>query len=858
MREALEPSFVKIDGRTLEDLLRQSCEFSKLLNYYGGDNEVVATWQEFFKEIYDFEGDGLRFSSLSELEGLVADKPHLSLLLAFLRLFQIEQEGLNALAERHLDFYYREMLGFSPKKGSVGNVMVFPRLTKGARQAFLPQGTRFEAGKDEAGNPVYFVNGSDFVVNQGQVTSVMGYTNGCYTEDIFSEEGGDGARSLLHHTCSKTARFGFAISSPILNLKDGKRTISFVCTGKGSLIDGAYIAEVEYTTESGWERVGFKRNKITVTSQQPPFAAYEPKIHGEGYPIRHQPMLRFVAKKSLRSAVVERGVASVERIDASVVGSKDFRLENDFGTVENKPMMRPFGMQPEKGSKLCISSPMLRFSNGKLLVKPQWIDKKEVENMGDGVFRYTFGKDLGWGTFARDLYEASRDKENRGNTQRMPDYPEPSPVCEEAMTIDCELSSDSFDCFVFSPFGVVESSGEGWGEQLLSSELFESQSYLYIGVEGLSRGDSLSLYFRLDQTRRDFQGEFSDDEWGWDSLCGSGWVRLRRADVTSDTTDNMRRSGTVRLKLPDAAFLPHGWMPADKVWLRRTLPNSTNAYPALQAVRSNAVELFFDETSPGVPIKGKGLPVSVITKTEVSVPGIKSILQPFEGEEGRAAEERSQFYARVSERLRHKDRAWTAWDYEHWVLSHFPMLAAVRTISCVSYESYNDAQGEGDYQFSPGEVLLQLLPKSQSLPQADPLRPKVGFDLMNEVEACVKARSSSFAKIRAVNPKYAALKVTCKLVLEGCDDENYYKNLINDQLVRFIAPWSDGTGELLLENRQDQSQILFFLEGLPYVRNIKELRLELCGEECEGVAIPHNEYIILTSASEHDIYIERP
>ncbi len=55
--------------------------------------------------------------------------------------------------------------------------------------------------------------------------------------------------------------------------------------------------------------------------------------------------------------------------------------------------------------------------------------------------------------------------------------------------------------------------------------------------------------------------------------------------------------------------------------------------------------------------------------------------QPFQSFDGKHAEVGKEFYTRVSERLRHKGRAITAWDYEHLVLDRFPGIYKVKCIT---------------------------------------------------------------------------------------------------------------------------------------------------------------------------------
>lgn len=874
--EALNADYVKIDERKLEDLIQQSATFSKFLAFRNENNETDGDWHEFFEDIYQFPNEEtgaegcLLFSSLSELEEKIADKPHLALLVSFLRLFKIEQDNLNTLTEKHLEFYYKKILGFSPKTGTAGNVTAFVQLNKNAKQAVVSKQTRFDAGIDKDGNPLFYVNTEDFIANKSEVSSVMGFSriNECYSDDLLAEEELVSTKQVMHLACGKNAQFGFVLSSPMFELKDGIREINIAVNLK---IRNFY--EVSYTGEKGWVSVNsVKRDSLVIAADQPAFVPYDSKIHGEGfessYPLLKFTLLRKQIQRPVRSSKLtivdtpKTGRFNASRLDASdiniqninikVSGSKDFQLKNDFGVIENKANMQPFGAQPLKESTLYVSSPFFSFfdSEYKPIINMNW-SKSTLDNWkgndseklpsllqkgnDNTVFNLPLGIDFGWSDFSKKLYDSNA-------TNGSISYPIAAPSCSSEITLDYEFQIKSFQTFVFSPFGVRADAN------LRSLELFddEFERHLYIGVQNVSQGDSLNVYFHLDQTLCDSQISIDDNNLEWYYLSGNTWKLFENVNIAKDTTNAMRQSGIVCFKIADDAFSSHSIMPKDKIWIRMSIKKNGAAYPALKAVQSNALELSFDESSEGKPVLGYGLQSSTITKTVLSIPGVKAIQQPYEGEEGQYEEDASHFYTRVSERLRHKNRAWSAWDYERMLLEQFPTLAAVKCISCMNK----------NYEFAPGSVLVLLLPNCQNISQKNALQPKIGIDMVHNVESFLKEHSSPFADIHAINPVYKTITVECKLTLmDGYTDASYYGGLINRQLINFIAPWSDGDKNVALTNNQNTSQIAYFLEQLPYVNNIMELKVKLDNEEKEGDIIPSEAYTILTSAENHNVKI---
>ena len=90
---------------------------------------------------------------------------------------------------------------------------------------------------------------------------------------------------------------------------------------------------------------------------------------------------------------------------------------------------------------------------------------------------------------------------------------------------------------------------------------------------------------------------------------------------------------------------------------------------AAQAFKATFIDKGNDPAFPA-----KVLPAGTISKLDQPDAAVKKIIQPFSTFGGRAAERSETFYTRVSERLRHKDRAIAMWDYERLVLEAFPQI----------------------------------------------------------------------------------------------------------------------------------------------------------------------------------------
>ena len=99
-------------------------------------------------------------------------EPHYALFLTFLRLFEYARTSGNTLTQKHLDFYYRTILGLKEKGGQPGRVHLLAELARQAVSRDFKVGEQFRAGKDDQGKDAFFANENDFVANQAKVAAL--------------------------------------------------------------------------------------------------------------------------------------------------------------------------------------------------------------------------------------------------------------------------------------------------------------------------------------------------------------------------------------------------------------------------------------------------------------------------------------------------------------------------------------------------------------------------------------------------------------------------------------------------------------------------------------------------------------
>jgi hypothetical protein len=192
---------------------------------------------------------------------------------------------------------------------------------------------------------------------------------------------------------------------------------------------------------------------------------------------------------------------------------------------------------------------------------------------------------------------------------------------------------------------------------------------LFIGLENAEALQSVSLLIQvLEGSENPLVTSFLENESvQWSVLCNNGWKNLK-GSIISDNTDNFLSSGIIKISLPREASKDNTLMPENLIWLKVEMNKTYDAVCKVLNIHTQAVVATFENNENDVSHLETGLPSETIKKLITRVPQIRSVSQPYNSFGGTPEESDEHFYRRISERLRHKKRAITLWDYEHLIL----------------------------------------------------------------------------------------------------------------------------------------------------------------------------------------------
>lgn len=370
---------------------------------------------------------------------------------------------------------------------------------------------------------------------------------------------------------------------------------------------------------------------------------------------------------------------------------------------------------------------------------------------------------------------------------------------------------------------------------------FPYDGELLIGLSDVTSPQNLSLLFQVADGSADPDAESAAVEWSY--LDGDCWQSLAERRLLEDTTEGLIQTGIITFDLPTVA--PSTLLPAGRYWIRAAVAGNPRAVSDMVAIQGQAVPAtrLLDDQSP----EDLGPPLSPGTISRLVVPlaGVKGVRQPHSGFGGRDAEPPERFYTRVAERLRHRSRALTCWDYERLILEAFPEIDKVKCLPVGSSDDPRDAD----------LIQVVVIPDIRGKLPSDPFRPTAPAKTLRDIEQFLRAHAPPLARIQVNNPRFVTLKVRVWIRYQSGCNPAFYAPRLNDELVRFLTPWAfdDGAEVDLGTQRRGLYDIVNFLEERPCVDFVANLMLLYQGADGQELQGDQGNDVIYVSTREHEI-----
>lgn len=311
-------------------------------------------------------------------------KPHIALFITFCELYQEAQGKINNISERHLSYYYDQILQLKPAQGTNDSVYVNCNVTTGANAVQLEAGTKFVFQPENDPDGQDFVLESPVELFEGTIRKTFGIniSNEVWTGAFMHRSTSEVAVYDLFNDENKEVEFGFEVSSESLILEEGDRRLTFDFSidrvdmigmnhsPSDLLALNESIAEawaISYSSASGFQTVdansiviyfhgdGEKetmklRFDILIRKHELPFVPLEKDNIG------NEATLKFrLTKQGANLYTILRDITfSSVSLDLAVIGIKDLILSNEYGPLPIGMPFEPFGTRPKLGSSFIV------------------------------------------------------------------------------------------------------------------------------------------------------------------------------------------------------------------------------------------------------------------------------------------------------------------------------------------------------------------------------------------------------------------------------------------------------------------------------------------------------------------------
>ncbi len=352
---------------------------------------------------------------------------------------------------------------------------------------------------------------------------------------------------------------------------------------------------------------------------------------------------------------------------------------------------------------------------------------------------------------------------------------------------------------------------------------FSAEGSLLLGFTGVNVPQYVSFLIEMaDGAGMSSEQEKPQIEWRY--LVRDEWRLLAPSKIIRDDTENFIKTGIITLELPQDLENGNTILSPELYWLRASTFGNSKAAARMKTLSTQVLTASLEFEKGEESHLEKPLEAFKIDMSEDSIVGIQSLIQPLKSFGGVPMETQKNFYVRISERLKHKQRAITAWDYEHLVLEKFPQIYKATCLPNMTSQNLN----------APGSVLMIVVPHVSG-ENGITLEPQAPSELLYEIKEYLQKYTSPFVRLEVRNPSYEKVKILCDIKLAKGYNYGYYVQQLNEDINRYL-------GETMLANRNtvelggtmNVADIVSYMRTLPYLEFITAFSMIQVAQDFRG------------------------
>ena len=469
--------------------------------------------------------------------------------------------------------------------------------------------------------------------------------------------------------------------------------------------------------------------------------------------------------------------------------------------------------------KIELVSPVHAFGHS---VYPAIVSDITLENSKSGLLKGKTKKALPKPAFTPQVRSISIDYES---TTSIP--------IKENLKVNEDITGNG-EIYHIYPFGFSKIFPDKSNKSVFIAPSYDVQGELYLGLSDVKAPQIVSILFEmLDEFNISSEEEPPVTEWAY--LANNTWYELKPSNILRDDTNNFLKTGIVLIDLPEEINKENTILSEEFYWLKVSVKNNIEvASRILSAITQvTTATLEGNDKIYRSEYLNKPLPRYSIQRSLKAIQGIRSVLQPLDSFGGVPYENEIKFQARIGERLKHRKRAITAWDFERLILDNYSHIEKAVCLPNMTGTSLH----------APGNVLIVVSPYASSVLNSK--EPKVSSEMLVDIKSFVQNHATPFVKVEVRNPSYERIRIICSVKFAGSHNQGFYIQKLNEDINEYLK---GNIGNMALGHQMDKviycSDVITYLRTLSYVEYITRFSMVQAARNITG------NYVLIDTASE--------
>ncbi|BDD01353.1 hypothetical protein [Persicobacter psychrovividus] len=341
---------------------------------------------------------------------------------------------------------------------------------------------------------------------------------------------------------------------------------------------------------------------------------------------------------------------------------------------------------------------------------------------------------------------------------------------------------------------------------------------LHIALENINPPETINLFFEMTEASN-ATSEDNPPYIEWAFLSENKWHQISSDAILLDTTQGFLKTGIIQVNIQQNIPQKHTIFDQQYFWIRASATGNIHVSSKIKQISTQFISLKADSnTNIGEKYTSQQLPPYQIKRGLTHIKGIRNIKQPLPSYDGVPEEQYKNFTFRIAERLRHKQRAITCWDFERLVLEKFQQINQVQ---CLPNLSTKNAE-------VTNAVLIIVSPYTI---QNNKL---VSSELLFQIKAYLCKLTSSFCQIEVSNPTYEKIKVLTSVKFKEGHHNGASILKLHQEISAFIDGPSVNDRPLNLGGHLNMTDLKSYLGTLPYVNYLTKFSIVQTAQKYNG------------------------